>query len=95
MTASGINNVFRDTLQTEMLSQSKYFDRITYRAKDQNWYVLSGYKGQNILYLKTFVGNESINHLHIEYPASLKAKYDEIVTRIVRTFKPGRLDIGH
>jgi hypothetical protein len=95
MTASGINNALRDTLQTEMRSQSGDFDKITYRSQGENWFVLSGHKGVNILYRKTFVGNGSINHLYIEYPARLKAKYDETVAKVVRFFKPGSLEVDH
>jgi hypothetical protein len=95
MTASGINNVLEDTLQTEMRSQSEGFDKITYRAKGENWFVLSGSKGAHILYLKTFIGTGSINHLSLEYPARLKAKYDEIVAKVARSFKPGSLEVAH
>ena len=95
MTASGINNVLDDTLQSEMRSASEDFDKITYRAKGDNWFVLSGHKGANILYLKTYVGKGSANHLRVEYPADQKAEYDGIVARISRCFKPGRLDVGH
>jgi len=66
----------------------------TYRAKGGNWFVLSGHKGANILYLKTFVGTGSINHLYIEYPARLKTKYDEIVAKVARSLKPGRLEVA-
>lgn len=95
MTASGINNVPEGTLQTEMHSQSEDFDEISYRAKGKNWFVLSGHKGANILYLKTFVGTGSINHLYIEYPTRLKTKYNEIVAKVARSFKPGHLEVAH
>lgn len=95
MTASGINNVLDDTLQSEMNSQSEDFDKITYRAKNDNWFVLSGYKGSDILYVKTYVGKGSINHLRIAYPANRKAAYDGIVAEIARSFKPGRLNLAH
>jgi hypothetical protein len=94
MTASGSNNALADTLQTEMHSQGGHFDKITYRAKGENWFVISGHKGANLLYLKTFVGTGSINHLNIEYPARLKTKYDEIVAKVARSFKPGRLEVA-
>jgi hypothetical protein len=95
MTVSGINNALDDTLQSEMRSESKDFDKITYRAKGDNWFVLSGQKGANIVYLKTYAGKGSINHLYIGYPAGQKAEYDGIVARISRCFKPGRLDVAH
>jgi hypothetical protein len=52
MTASGINNAFDDTLKSEMDKAGGCFDRITYKAARKNWFILSGYKGNRILYLK-------------------------------------------
>ena len=51
---SGINNVLENTIDTEMKSQSKDIDKITYRKKGKNWFVLSGYIGSDIVYLKLF-----------------------------------------
>ena len=56
MIASGINNALDETLQSEMLSQQGEFDKVIYRKVGKNWYVLSGLKGSEILYLKTYVG---------------------------------------
>ena len=95
MTVSGINNVMDGTLKSERHSQEQHFDSISYRAAGSNWYVLSGYKGNKIIYLKTFVGRGSSNHLHISYPARLKAEYEGVVTRMARSFLPGGLGEGH
>lgn len=93
--ASGINNVVDDTLATEMKLQSNDFLKITYRAKSENWFVLSGYIGPDIAYYKTYIGKGSINHLHIRYPAKVRAKYSDIVTKISQSFKPGDLEESH
>jgi hypothetical protein len=95
VTASGINNVSHDTIKSEMRAASDSFDRITYRAKGKNWFVLSGQKDDKIIYLKTFVGRGSVNHLVIEYPGPLKAVYRRAVGNIARTFKSGQLGIPH
>ena len=95
MTVSGINNALNNTLQSEMQSQSRDFDDVTYHSIGDNWYVLSGYKDTHILYLKTYMGGGSINHLYIKYPAQLKAEYDEIITRVSRSFLPGRIEDAH
>lgn len=92
MIVSGINNGLDDNLKTEMASQSKYFDKITYQTYKDNWFVLSGYKGSNILYLKTYVGRSSINHLYIQFPSSQKSEYDNVVTKISKSFKSGNLN---
>lgn len=95
MRASGINNANEETLETEMRSQGEDFDKITYRTQGTNWFVLSGNKGDKILYLKTFVGKGSINHLYIEYPARRHAKYSEVVAKVARSFKPGNVAVAH
>ena len=89
MTASGMYNVLENSLKAEMKSQEEDFDTVTYRKVKNNWYVLSGYKDDNILYLKTYMGKETIYHLYIRYPARLKKEYDKVVSRVSRSFKPG------
>jgi hypothetical protein len=93
--ASGINNALDETLQTEMLSQKGEFDKVTYQKVGKNWYVLSGVKGSEILYLKTYVGGGSINHLYIRYPVQMKSTYDKIVDVVSRSFVPGSLSSAH
>ena len=95
MSVSGINNVTNDNLITEMNSQRKNFDNITYQINKNNWFVLSGYKGSNIVYLKTYVGRSSVNHLYIQFPSSQKNEYDNIVTNISKSFKSGNLNDSH
>ena len=91
MIASGINNATGDTLESETRSQAVDFDRITYRARGRDWFVLSGNKGSHILYRKTFIGPGAVNHLFFEYPAALNRTYNPVVTRISRSFQPGDL----
>lgn len=95
MTVSGSNNSLDDSVTSEMESQTGDFDRITYRAQKKNWFVLSGYKGSEILYRKTYVGEGSVNHLHIQYPAQKRKEYDAMVTRISSSFEPGDLEAAH
>ena len=89
MTASGMYNVLENSLKDEMKSQKEDFDTVTYHKVKNNWYVLSGYKNNNILYIKTYMGKETIYHLYIKYPAKLKKEYDQIVSKASRSFKPG------
>ncbi|HPR90415.1 MAG TPA: hypothetical protein PLD93_03160, partial [Synergistaceae bacterium] len=67
------------------------FDTVTYRAKGKNWFVLSGYRGSDIVYLKLWVGPDAVNGLEMAYPSALKKEYDAVVTNIVRSFRPGDL----
>lgn len=91
LTVSGINNVMEETRESEMSSQSKDFDKITYRSKGPDWFVLSGVKGGKVMYYKTYTGPGCFNHLRIEYPAAAKATADKIAAEIARSFKPGDL----
>ena len=98
MTASGINNATHDTLASEMRSARDDFERVTYQAKGTNWSVLSGLKKgatDTIIYLKTFIGRGSVNHLEITYPVAQKAGYRTVVGNIARSFKPGQLGVAH
>ncbi len=89
MTASGMYNVLENSLRAEMKSQEKDFDTVSYRKIKNNWYVLSGYKGNDILYIKTYMDKGTIYHLYMRYPVKLKKKYDKTVSRVSRSFKPG------
>lgn len=95
ITASGSNNVMDNTLKSAMESSKDNFDTITYRKLGDNWFALSGYKGNNIIYIKTWVGPGSINSLYLQYPSAMKADYDDIVKKIVRSFRPGDLNNLH
>jgi hypothetical protein len=95
LSISGINNIMHENLKSEMLSQEQNFDTISYRTSGNNWYVLSGLKGNEIIYLKTFVGKGSINHLYVSYPSRLKAEYENQVAQISRSFVPRGLDEAH
>ncbi len=95
MTVSGINNVMEDNLQTEMDSQSKGFDKITLKTKKNDWFVLSGFKKTDIVYLKTYVGKSSINHLYLQYPTNRKNEYNDMVSAMSKSFKPGDLNNSH
>jgi len=88
MTASGMYNVLENSLKSEMKSQEEDFDTVTYRKIKNNWYVLSGYKGNDILYIKTYMGKEIIYHLYMRYPVKLKKKYDKTVSKVSGSFKP-------
>ena len=91
MTAAGINNVTDETLKSEIEVFLDRFDTVTYRKLGNNWYALSGYKGEDIIYIKSWVGAGSINHLYLQYPSALKADYDYVVKRIVKSCRPGDL----
>lgn len=95
MTVSGINNTSHDTLKSEMSSARTRFDKITYRAKGKNWFILKGQKADVIIFLKTYVGQGSVNHLEIQVPVPLKTNYTQVVKNVAGSFSPGRLSAAH
>jgi hypothetical protein len=95
VTASGANNTTGETLQSELASGKSEFDKITYQKVGDGWFVLSGYKGSEILYIKAYVGNGSTNRLHIHYLKDLKLKYDAVVGVVAKSFSPGPLNDSH
>ena len=92
ITASGMHNANEETLESEMNERRKDFDEVVYEKKGKNWFVLSGFKGDKILYDKIFLGLAETNSIRFEYPRVDKKLYDKIVSSVVQSFKPGSLD---
>ncbi len=69
------------------LLENAELDRITYKAEGKSWLVLSGVKGQNIVYEKVMEGCGAAHTLHIEYPAIKKELYDPVAARIARSLE--------
>ncbi len=88
---SAINNVMDYDLNRLLHAQRQDFDSITYQAQGKNWFVLSGYKGQTILYMKFYLNLQTIQHLHLQYPKARAKHYRNTVTNIVKSFTPGEL----
>lgn len=82
----------KDAMEFEM----KNIDaNISYKHMSKNWFVLSYKKYNKIYYSKTYVGKGSTNTLLIEYPESLKEKYDKLIPELIKGFRPGDLDSCH
>lgn len=78
-----------------MSSAEKGFDRITFRAKGKNWFILKGQKADVIIFLRTYIGRGSVNHLEIKVPGPLKTNYSQVVSDIAGSFSPGKLGLAH
>ncbi len=91
MRVYGSYNALDHSIKDEMEDEEKGLDIVTYRAAKMNWYVLSGYKDNDIVYLKTYMNRnkEIFYHLHISYPAKFKTEYNNIVSKVSKSFKPG------
>jgi hypothetical protein len=60
--------------------------RITYQKAGSDWFVLSGYVGDDIFYEKTLLRGSVFHSLIWQYPKTLRRRLDAPVTRSVRTF---------
>lgn len=92
---SGINNVFEATLDTVAKDEKAVFDRVTYEKQGENWLVLSGYCGDDILYSKIYVGAGCLQSLRIRHPQALAKEYSSITAEVARSFEPGELAESH
>jgi hypothetical protein len=95
LVASGINNESGETFQSELETQRVSIGKINYGVRGNNWFAISGIKENKIIYIKSYIGTGSINHLYIEYPKDQKDKYDKIVEAIAKSFVPGDLSKRH
>ncbi|CAM3156299.1 hypothetical protein [Sporolactobacillus spathodeae] len=87
---SGSNNSMNETLNDNFSEAAvDVSNSIDYQVHKKNYYVLSYVKGNNIVYIKTFLNRGAFAQLNITYPSSLKSKYDPIVAHLVQTFTPG------
>lgn len=89
--AYGSLNALSTTLRQEYLkaSASSPTRKVTYRLLKTDSFVVSGLEGGKVFYQKTFWRSDVFTTMQITYPPSLKSQYDPVVSRIVRSFKPG------
>ena len=65
---------------------------VTYQAHGDNWFVISGTKGADRIFYERHIlshGKEMTEGFVMSYPAALKQKYDPIVVRMAKSFRPG------
>ncbi len=64
---------------------------VTYQAHGDNWFVISGTKGDGIFYERYMLshGKEMSEGFVMSYPAALKQIYDPIVARMAKSFRSG------
>lgn len=61
---------------------------VTYRRQIGNSAFFSGTKGSNIIYRKLVRTDTVCLNLTLQYPIEDKAFYDDIVTKVVKSFTP-------
>jgi hypothetical protein len=60
----------------------------TYRKNDPNYFVVSGYEGNNIFYQKTLRRGDRTATFLMKYPRSEKARYQDANEMLEATFRP-------
>jgi len=65
---------------------------VTYRARGNNWFVISGTDGADRVFYERHLlshSGEMTEGFVMTYPARLKPKYDPIVARLAKSFRSG------
>lgn len=91
MTVSGSHNVPQRSLNEVYQNQLQAYQeagRVTYKTQQDNWFVISGYKDGNVFYTKTFLYNNDVLELRLNYDRSLQPEFDAIVSQISNSFMP-------
>jgi hypothetical protein len=75
----------------ELLAGDGYED-VTYSPSGETWFVLSGFRGDNIFYEKYLFNDNVVSVFGIEFPTAEKPYYAPIIERIEDSFEAGRSD---
>jgi hypothetical protein len=87
MRVYGRNNVSHETLQGLYLQLShQWGNRVTYKVKRQDWFVVTASVNRKIHYQKTILRHGVLKTFEIEYDSSRRATFDPITTRISKSF---------
>jgi hypothetical protein len=84
--------VLNQSLDDFYKSELKSHKDVTYKTKKNNWFVISGYDGETLFYVKMYVGTQSRNVLSLNYPSNLRDKYYDAITVISKSFKEGNIN---
>ncbi|MFB5284952.1 hypothetical protein [Peribacillus sp. Hz7] len=67
---------------------------IVYKRLGSDWYVISYKDGSHMVYEKAIIGEDIISTVVITYPSSKQEYYGPMITRILRTFKGGQMELS-
>ena len=75
-----------------MLTHADGYEDVTYEPRGRSWFVVSGYRGDQIYYEKVIFScsGRIVNILAIAYPEARRELFDPIVERMEDHFKGGR-----
>ncbi|MFB6276375.1 MAG: hypothetical protein ABEI32_09555 [Halothece sp.] len=81
--SDSLNERYQEMLQKHADSSN---GKITYRKKDNNFFVVSGYRGNWVFYRKTILDNNQLKTLEFSYHRSFQPKFDSIVREVANSF---------
>jgi hypothetical protein len=75
-----------------MIENAGGYEEITYQPRGRSWFVLSGYRGEQIYYEKVMFscGERVVNILAIAYPVAERDQFDPLVERMEDRFVTGQ-----
>ena len=73
-----------------LLANTGGYDQMTYVPRGRSWFVISGYRGDDIYYEKVMFScaGSVVNVFAITYPQGLRHEYDRVVERMENSFRP-------
>jgi hypothetical protein len=65
---------------------------VTYKTRGDNWFVISGTKGDDIFYERHMLSHDGqmTEGFSMSYPAAAKQSYDPVVARMAKSFRAGK-----
>jgi hypothetical protein len=73
-----------------LLANTGGYDEMTYVPRGRTWFVISGYRGDDIYYEKVMFScaGSVVNIFAITYPQGLRRQYDPVVEKVEDSFRP-------
>jgi hypothetical protein len=73
-----------------LLANTGGYDEMTYVPRGRTWFVISGYRGDDIYYEKVMFScaGSVVNIFAITYPRGLRRQYDPVVEKVEDSFRP-------
>ncbi len=87
MTVFGQHNAMEKSLEELFNEELKPNHTITYKRLKDKWFVVSGYEGDKVFYLKTRLKDDVIKTFHIEADRSLQPIVQPMTEKIAKSFE--------
>jgi hypothetical protein len=92
LTAYGSNNAKFSLQELYNMDIKNIKGELGYKEMGDSWYVITWKENGIIYYKKTFLGAESNNSFTFSFPEDQRTQYNDIVTSLEKSFKPGEIN---